>query len=234
MDQTHERGAAAGGPSSGPSEAEGAPVRRKEPISLRSAIRRARVESLERSEVVTDLRAGAAARLDLLREQLEPVFAQLPADCDLFDLGLTQGETPRLFVDAIAFVETTRNRRGFRFLQDTRGGRILLAESDDLDEMTQAVTDYLARRLIERERALAADPEPPSRLRLPPAGSAEPPPAAPAPPAAVLQPRRRPGTLRAIAAALRVLFQVLGALVFLTALAAGVWWVWLHYGAPTG
>ena len=78
--------------------------RAREPISLKAALRRARLESAERGEAQDDVKGAEIARLDLLREQLEPVFAQLPDDCDLFDLGLIQGDRPRLFVDMIAFV----------------------------------------------------------------------------------------------------------------------------------
>jgi len=42
-------------------------------------------------------------------------------------------------------------------LQDTRHGRLTLSEAEQLDKMVEAVTNYIAQRLIERERALAAD-----------------------------------------------------------------------------
>jgi len=42
-------------------------------------------------------------------------------------------------------------------VQDTRYGRKVLAESNEIPEIVKAVTHYVAHRLIERERALAAD-----------------------------------------------------------------------------
>jgi hypothetical protein len=45
----------------------------------------------------------------------------------------------------------------YRLLQDIRYCRKVLAESGDIAEIRDAVTKYLAQRLIERERALAAD-----------------------------------------------------------------------------
>ena len=48
-----------------------------------------------------------------------------------------------------------RDKRIYRFLQDTRYGRKVLAETVNMAEMVDAVTKYLAQRLIERERALA-------------------------------------------------------------------------------
>lgn len=123
-------------------------------LDLRAAVRRARIEEAERSGVAAELRGAEVARLEMLKETLEPVFAQLPRDAELFDMGLVPGEKPRLFVDMVAFVEMARDRRTFRFIQETRGGRVLLAESDRVDPVAEAVTAYLGRRLVERERAL--------------------------------------------------------------------------------
>jgi hypothetical protein len=123
---------------------------------LKAAVRRARLEDAERSSVSAELRGAELARLEMLDEVLQPVFAQLPREADLFDQGLVPGEKPRLFVDMVAFVEMARDRRTFRFLQDTRSGRVLLAESEKVDAVAEAVTAYLGRRLVEREKALAS------------------------------------------------------------------------------
>ena len=206
--------------------------RAREPISLKAALRRARLESAERGEAQDDVKGAEIARLDLLREQLEPVFAQLPDDCDLFDLGLIQGDRPRLFVDMIAFVELTRDRRGFRFLQDTRNGRVLLAESDQTDAMTQAVADYLARRLIEREKALAAATNPSAQplravsLANAPARAAQP---APSPSDQARPPRARPRFLRGAVRLFTFIIEALGSAVFFGVLAVGGWWLWKTY-----
>lgn len=125
--------------------------------SLASALRRARIENAEHSSARVDVRAAEIARLEMLAEALEPVLAQLPKDCDLFDITVAPGVTPRMFVDQIGFVEMANDRRTYRFLQDTRHGRITLIESDTIGEIVGAVTDYIAHRLIEREKALAID-----------------------------------------------------------------------------
>jgi hypothetical protein len=51
-----------------------------------------------------------------------------------------------------------RDKRIYRFVQDTRFGRIVLAESHDVPVIVKAVTDYVARRMVEREQALVATP----------------------------------------------------------------------------
>ncbi len=125
--------------------------------TLATALRRARVENAEHSAALTDLRAAELARLEILADALAPVVAQVPQDCDSFDLAVVPGERPRLFIDQIGFVEMDRDRRTYRFLQDTRHGRITLRESADIEEIVDAVTNYIAHRLIEREKALAVD-----------------------------------------------------------------------------
>ena len=125
---------------------------------LRDALRLARIEAADRTGVVVDLRDAEVARLEILNEALDPLFAQVPDQVDLFDRGISQGETPRLWIDVVAHVVMGRDKRIYRFVQDTRFGRIVIAESHDAAAIVGAVTDYVARRMIEREHALVATP----------------------------------------------------------------------------
>jgi hypothetical protein len=127
------------------------------PQPLKEAVREARIEAAERSGVVVDLRDADVARLELLNEALDPVFAEVPAGVDLFDRGISRGDTPRLWLDVVAQIEMGRDKRQYRFVQDTRYGRAVLAESYEVPVLKQAVIRYVARRLVEREQALAGD-----------------------------------------------------------------------------
>lgn len=127
------------------------------PTLLKLAIRKARVEEAERSEVIAELRGAETARLEMLEEELRPALADIPKDVEMFDPGLVPGDKPRLFIDMIGFVEMARDRRTYRFIQSARYGRVLIAESERIEPMVSAVVDYVARRLIEREKALAGD-----------------------------------------------------------------------------
>src|SRR2546430_7070744 len=91
------------------------------------------------------------------------LFAQMPELVVLLDRGISQGDTPRLWIDVVANVVMGRDKRIYRFVQDTRFGRIVLSESHDAAAIVDAVTDYVARRMVEREHALVATPmaEPP-------------------------------------------------------------------------
>jgi hypothetical protein len=130
------------------------------PLRLRDALRQARIEAADRIGVVVDLRDAEVARLEILNEALDPLFLQIPEQVDLFDRGVSQGDTPRLWIDVVAHVLMGRDKRIYRFVQDTRFGRIVIAESHDVATIVDAVTDYVARRMIEREHALVATPAP--------------------------------------------------------------------------
>ena len=134
-------------------------------MRLRDALRKARIEAADRTGVVVDLRDAEVARLEILNEALDPLFGQIPDKVDLFDRGISQGDTPRLWIDVVAHVVMGRDKRIYRFVQDTRFGRIVIAESHDVAAMVDAVTDYVARRLIEREHALVATPVAPPAVR---------------------------------------------------------------------
>jgi hypothetical protein len=132
----------------------------KPPQQLREALRQARIESAERTGVIVDMRDAEIARLELLNDALDALFAEIPDNVELFDRGVTRGDTPRLWIDVVAHVDMGRDKRTYRFVQDTRYGRQILAESPQVPEIAEAVTKYVARRIIERERALAADDRP--------------------------------------------------------------------------
>src|SRR5438874_700743 len=138
------------------------------PTRLRDALRQARIEAADRTGVVVDLRDAEVARLEILNDALDPLFVQVPEQIDLFDRGISQGDTPRLWIDAVAHILMGRDKRMYRFVQDTRFGRIVLAESHDTSVIVDAVTDYVARRMIERERAMVVLPEPKPEVAEPP------------------------------------------------------------------
>ena len=133
---------------------------------LREAMREARIEAAERTAVVVELRDAEIARLELVNDELDPLFSGIPADIDLFDRGISRGDTPRLWIDVVAHVEMGRDKRTYRFVQDSRFGRRVLAQSQASSDVVEAVTKYVARRMVERERALA-DAEPPPRGTMP-------------------------------------------------------------------
>ena len=119
--------------------------------ALKDAMRQARIDSAERSGVVVDLRDAELARLELLNEALDPLFAEIPDEVELFDRGISHGDTPRLWIDVVAHVVMGRDKRQYRFVQDGRYGRKILTEFD--------------RHRRHRARDHALRREPPGRTR---------------------------------------------------------------------
>src|ERR1700744_575683 len=110
------------------------------PVRLRDALHRARIEAADRTGVVVDLRDAEVARLEILNEELDPLFEQVPEQIDMFERGISKGETPRLWIDVVAHVVMGRDKRLYRFVQDTRFGRTFLAESHEFSAVAEAVT----------------------------------------------------------------------------------------------
>lgn len=145
------------------SDSTGKPGRGDAP--LRDAMRAARIEAAERSAIIVELRDAEAARLEILNDALDPVFAEIPAEhAPLFDRGISQGSQPRLWIDMVTHVAMGRDKRTYRFLHDTAHGRRVLAESRETAPVVEAVTRYVARRLVAREQMLAI-PEPEQAAR---------------------------------------------------------------------
>lgn len=123
-------------------------------------VREVKVAAAEKSDVVIDMRDADRARLELLADQLESVIDDVdPAD-DRFDFGISPGQQPRFWIDAVAHVHMGPDRRVYRFVRDTRLGRVVMEETPIVGVVAEAVANYVAERIIERERMLAGDFEP--------------------------------------------------------------------------
>jgi hypothetical protein len=143
---------------------------------LADAIRDVKNALADRDDVVVDLREAHRMRLDLLASELAPVFADVPTDMDNFDFAVSSGLQPRLWIDAVAHVAMGRDRRTYRFLKDTRIGRVVLAESTDMKRVADQVTRYVAERVVERQRQMEGGVEPAvATVKRPKVGEAEPP-----------------------------------------------------------
>jgi len=131
---------------------------------LNEAIREVKNAAADRDDVVVEIREASRVRLELLAQELQPVFDAVPADNDWFDFAISSGLQPRLWIDAISHVALGRDRRTYRFLADTRLGRTVLAESPDIKPVADQVTRYIAERMVERQRLVEGTVEPVVRL----------------------------------------------------------------------
>lgn len=127
---------------------------------LSDSIREVKNAVADQDDVVVELREAARQRLELLVEELAPVFEEIPAEQPFFDLAISSGLQPRLWIDAVAHVSMGRDRRTYRFVRDTRLGPVVLAESANMQPVADQVTRYIAERVVERERLLEGTIEP--------------------------------------------------------------------------
>lgn len=208
--------------------------------NLQRAMRRARLDEAERTDVIAELRGAEIARLEMLQDALAPLLAEVPQNIDLFDVAIMPDAHPRLFIDMISFVEMANDRRCYRFVQDARHGRTILAESERIEAIIDAITDYMAHRLLEREKALASDARfgPAARLRQPARGDTaaarNPPKIADLATAEWRVSRWEAAFSRAVLTILSFLIEVLGSAAFFMLLAIGGWYAWKSLAALGG
>ena len=125
-------------------------------LNLQEAVRDIRIAQAERDDVIVELRESERIRLVLLAEALAGVFDDLPDEIDEFAFAVLPGNPPRFWVDATSFVMMGRDKRTYRFVKDTRLGRTVLAEDTEVNVIADAVTRYVAERIVLRERAIEA------------------------------------------------------------------------------
>ena len=99
--------------------------------SLKAALSKARLVQAERNDAVADLRAAEKARLDMLADEVAPIFKELPDGYD-FEGVVSAGTRPRLWIDMLSFVAMAEDKRTYRFMKDARLGRDLIFESEDI------------------------------------------------------------------------------------------------------
>jgi hypothetical protein len=143
------------------------PIARPAPSrSLKEAVRQARLEEAGRLDLTADRRDGEIARLELLRGELEPIFAQLPSEDDRFTLALVPSRPARLWIDLFHYAAIDENSGTYLFIRNSENGRRTLASAAHVGEIADRITDHLAREIVRRERLEAALLEPIERQKL--------------------------------------------------------------------
>jgi hypothetical protein len=124
--------------------------------SLREAIRKARVDEAEELDRAADSRDSEIARLELLKAELETVFAELPAHDDRFNLALVPSRPARLWIDLFTYAAVDEASGAYLFVRNSENGRRTLFSSNNVAEIADRITRYVAREIVRRERLEAA------------------------------------------------------------------------------
>lgn len=122
-------------------------------------VRESRISAAAREDVVVDMKEADKARLELLAEKLQPIVDDIDDEDDRFDFMISAGAEPRLWIDSVTHVHMGRDRRTYRFVRDTKLGRVVIFEGGDIDQAQSHVANYIADRVIEREKILEGDME---------------------------------------------------------------------------
>ena len=134
--------------------------------SLREAIRKARLDEAERLDVTADHRDGEIARLELLKAELETVFAEIPKQDDRFNLALVPSRPARLWIDLFTYVAIDDGSGAYLFIRNSENGRRTLFSASNVADVTDRITTYMAQEIVRRERMEAAILEPGPRQKL--------------------------------------------------------------------
>lgn len=121
---------------------------------LRDAMNDARQSHADRMDSIMGVRAAEVTRLELLRDALKDVIEEAAAHWDSMHFDIVPGDPPRFWIDMLGYVAMGRDARTYRLIEDLRSGRRVLFESADVTEMAAHVTEYIAHRLLERERSI--------------------------------------------------------------------------------
>lgn len=125
--------------------------------SLRTAIRLVRDRQAERDDVVVELQATERVRIEELADELRTLVNEIPEGDERFEFAVSTGENPRLWVDMTSHVHMSADRRTYRFVKDTRLGRIVLGETHDMEKIADTIALYVAEKIQERERQIEGE-----------------------------------------------------------------------------
>jgi hypothetical protein len=128
--------------------------------SLREAIRKARLDEADRLDRSADHRDGEIARLELLKAELEAVFAEIPDHDDRFNLVLVPSRPARLWIDLFTYAALDDASGAYLFVRNSESGRRTLFSSSNVADMADRITRYMAQEIVRRERIEAALVEP--------------------------------------------------------------------------
>ena len=124
---------------------------------LAESMKRVRTAQAERDDVVVDIKNAKISRLELLADDLAEVIKAVPGETELFEFGISKGDTPRFWVDVTSFVRLVGDGREYEFVKDTHLGRVVLGRSENRETIGKHVSDYVAERILDRERAIEGE-----------------------------------------------------------------------------
>ena len=127
------------------------------PDKLDTAISQARYAQGMHFDALKDRLDATTLRLEVLRLELDRLIEGREEAEKFIDLKLFAGDRPRLWIDLVTYVVMEPTPRHYRLLRDRSDSSEVLFETDNRAEMVDAITSYIASRIIVREHQLPTD-----------------------------------------------------------------------------
>lgn len=118
------------------------------------ALHAARIAEGARFDAVMDIKDAQTLRLQVLKDDIQPRISGRAEAAGFIDLALVPGDPPKLWIDLTSYVVMSPDPRTYQLVQDTTQGREVLAQTTDRAEMVGQVTEFIAHRLVARQKAL--------------------------------------------------------------------------------
>src|SRR4029079_15728487 len=87
---------------------------------------------------------------------LEAVFTELPTHDDRFNLVLVPSRPARLWIDLFTYAAIDDASGAYLFLRNSENGRRTLFSSNNVADVADRITRYMAHEIVHRERLEAA------------------------------------------------------------------------------
>ena len=122
---------------------------------LDEQIRLARLAHAKQLTAREHIHDASVLRLQVLKDELAPMFAQNAAARRVIDLALVPGDPPRLWIDMTSYVTMEPDPQTYRLQRDTFCRRKLLLETKKRSDVISGIMAHVASHLIEREKQLS-------------------------------------------------------------------------------
>ena len=108
---------------------------------------------MERMGITEQQAMDATMAISVGREaELETVFAEIPQNDDRFNLVLSPSRPARLWIDLFTYVAIDDSSGAYLFIRNSENGRRTLFSANNVAEMADRITNYMAQEIVRRER----------------------------------------------------------------------------------
>ena len=126
--------------------------------ALTMALIEARLAQAAQFDAVARVHDARTLRLEALRDSVVPELANSPHLRELVEINVQDGETPRLWIDLITYVEMEPDPKSYRLVQSSERGLETIFETRDAEQMKHYVLRQVAHRAVAVKRAIAGKP----------------------------------------------------------------------------